>query len=491
VERLALLLIFALGLGLRLYDLTDQPLDFHPTRQLRAAIITRGMYYEMQPNADPALRETAISIASTMEAYEPPLFERLVAATYLLTGGEHLWIARLYSILFWLIGGGALYALARRLTSFPSALASLAFYLALPFAVVASRSFQPDPMMVMWMMLAAYFIYAWNESEGRSWKWAILAGISSGMAILLKASTVYPVALMLLAGVFTLKDWKRFFRLPQVWALGAVAVAIPAVYYLGMGSRSASFASFWIFSLSGLLLDHKFYNQWLGMIRGLMDLGFFFAAILGALLLPRRGRWLSLALWGGYLLVGLTLPFQIYTHDYYSIILVPVVALGLAGACEAVVSSMQRQPRTWQFAAALLMVAVVGYYAWVSRSVLYVQNYRNEPIPWQKMAKELPDDGAIIALTHDYGNRLKYYGWRTVNALWASGADMELAEAAGGEKYTDFETYFTEQTRGMSYFLVTLFSDLEGQPELKDRLYSYPIAAQGDGFILFDLRQSQ
>jgi len=127
VERLALLLIFALGLGLRLYDLTDQPLDFHPTRQLRAAIISRGMYYEMQPNADPVLREKAISIASTMEAYEPPLLERLVAVTYLITGGEHLWVARLYSIFFWLIGGGALYALARRLTSIPGALASLAF----------------------------------------------------------------------------------------------------------------------------------------------------------------------------------------------------------------------------------------------------------------------------------------------------------------------------------------------------------------------------
>ena len=44
--------LFALGLAIRLYDLTDPPLDFNPTRQLRGAIMARGYYYEMLPDAD-------------------------------------------------------------------------------------------------------------------------------------------------------------------------------------------------------------------------------------------------------------------------------------------------------------------------------------------------------------------------------------------------------------------------------------------------------
>ena len=40
------LLAFLLGLAVRLYDLTDPPLDFHPTRQLHSALIARGMYYQ-------------------------------------------------------------------------------------------------------------------------------------------------------------------------------------------------------------------------------------------------------------------------------------------------------------------------------------------------------------------------------------------------------------------------------------------------------------
>ena len=47
-----ILLILGLGLAIRLFDLTDLPLDFHPTRQLRSAIIARGMYAEMQPFPD-------------------------------------------------------------------------------------------------------------------------------------------------------------------------------------------------------------------------------------------------------------------------------------------------------------------------------------------------------------------------------------------------------------------------------------------------------
>jgi hypothetical protein len=42
---LAVVVIFILGAALRLIDITDAPFDFHHTRQLRSAIIARGMYY--------------------------------------------------------------------------------------------------------------------------------------------------------------------------------------------------------------------------------------------------------------------------------------------------------------------------------------------------------------------------------------------------------------------------------------------------------------
>ena len=90
------------------------------------------------------MRDQAVYLANTMDQSEPSVFEGLVALTYLVTGGEHLWVARIYSILFWLLGGIALYALARRMTSPLAAIAPLIYYFFLPWSVIFSRIFQPD-----------------------------------------------------------------------------------------------------------------------------------------------------------------------------------------------------------------------------------------------------------------------------------------------------------------------------------------------------------
>ena len=45
----ALLVLFVAALTIRLYDLTDPPLDFHPTRQLLSAIKARAIYYRTRP----------------------------------------------------------------------------------------------------------------------------------------------------------------------------------------------------------------------------------------------------------------------------------------------------------------------------------------------------------------------------------------------------------------------------------------------------------
>ncbi len=114
---IALLFVFGLGLGARLYDLTDQPIDFHPTRQLRGAIIARGMYYQMYPEADPETRALALSFWDSTGKYEPSLLERMVATVYLLIGREYVWVSRIFTILFWMVGGLVLFKLGLRMSS--------------------------------------------------------------------------------------------------------------------------------------------------------------------------------------------------------------------------------------------------------------------------------------------------------------------------------------------------------------------------------------
>ncbi|MEJ5225677.1 MAG: hypothetical protein WHV44_14560, partial [Anaerolineales bacterium] len=55
--RLVVLAALAAGLVIRLFDLSDPPLDFHPTRQFFSALKARGMYYAVLPNTPQWMRD--------------------------------------------------------------------------------------------------------------------------------------------------------------------------------------------------------------------------------------------------------------------------------------------------------------------------------------------------------------------------------------------------------------------------------------------------
>ncbi len=479
----AVVLLLALGLGLRLYDLTDQPLDFHPTRQLRGALIARSMYYQMLPNADPQARQIAVGIANTTGQYEPSIVEKLVAMTYLALGREVLWVSRIYTSLFWLIGGVALYDLARRMTSYSGALVALAYYLILPFAVQASRSFQPDPGMVMWIILTVYALYRWGEKP--SWKWAILAGALGGMAILTKVVAGYIVGGAAVAVVLSTLGLRRFWRNPQVWSMAVLMVAPSAIYYLGRSGRASDYFSGWTLSLSHLLLEPSFYARWLNLVQDLMGLWVLLLALVGVAISKKRERLLLLGLWVGYGLYGFFLPYQMYTHNYYHLQLVPIIALSLAPIGQLIIERVSKQPKTWQALAAAAALLGVIFLAGISITTLNQKNYRGEPAHWEEIAALLPTDGKIIGLTQDYGYPLAYYGWRKVQ-LWPIRGERQLSDLRGISK--EFQDFFAKRTEGRSYFLITAFSQLDDQPDLKQYLEEiYPVAAQGEGYLIYDL----
>jgi hypothetical protein len=103
----------------------------------------------------------------------------------------------------------------------------------------------------------------------------------------------------------------------------------------------------------------------------------------------------------------------------------------LAPVAALVLGKLVTTHRFWQIAFLVLVAGGILYPAWLARNVLVSSNYRFEGAAWQNMGKSLPNDGPIIALTHDSGKRIKYYGWRDV-ALWPSGSDLSLTTDRGG-----------------------------------------------------------
>ena len=507
---IALILLFGLALTIRLYDLTDLPLDFHPTRQLLSAIKARGLYYETQPDGITTEKlETAIRQARLKADVEPVIFERVVAFTYRFAG-EQLWIARIYSSLFWLIGGIFLFMLVRDLISFEGAIFSTAYYLFFPYAIIASRSFQPDPLMVMFVLSFWWMFSRWlnpspirapkeqrdygersaSEDEvGIRVKWALLAGLFGGLAILIKFSAAFFVigaALGFGLSRFTLRELSRN---TQVWLMALIGI-LPAAVYLIYGIFIGGYlgGQFTGRFIPALLLNPLNYLQWATKADLAAGGLFIMLGLLGFLLVnERRLRSLMLGLWVSYLIYGLFFDYHVATHDYYHLPLIPIVAVSLSPLGDWFFGHLtESSPRLWmRIAVSFILLFGLLSTVWNVRNQMKSVDYRPEAVMWADVGEQLADE-RVVALTQDYGSRLEYWGLKTV-ATWPYVGDINYIDARGGAFY--FDELFNEYLSKRDYFLVTDFDEFDRQLELKERLFgSYLIHGQEDGYVIFDLR---
>jgi hypothetical protein len=479
------------GLAVRFFDFTDLPLDFAATRQLHSLLMARGIYYKMdlpQTNAlDPEMRRIGITAGEGQPAIEPPIMEHLAAYTYALLGREWPNAGRFFSILFWVLGGIPLFLLTRRLISVNGGLAALGFYLFVPFGVYASRSFQPDPLMITCILGAIYFQYKWFKNS--TLKNSILAGLLTGLAIFVKATSVFFVglpfvSLVLMKGFKTwVKDWRIY--------LMAVLALVPAILFnvisatIG-GNEGSIFGSRFF---PALFVDPSWYHHWFTMAKSIVGYFPLFLAILAFFLVRHKDfRIIYLSLWMGYIIFGYTFAYHIYTHNYYSLSLAFIVAVGFGIMADVIFQKLEslELSKLFRVLVVLILFAGMALAALVTRNNLQLASYRHEAAYWKALGEKIGSNKQVIGLTHDYGYRLQYWGF-VLPKDWPTRGDMVVSEL-GGVSSPDFAEYFKSSTDGMDYFLVTLIGDFEAQTELHDYLFANYPYEQGDGYYLFDLR---
>lgn len=498
VRIATLLFLFTIAVSIRLYDLTDLPLDFHPTRQLLSAIKARAFHLRTLPDEFSTEQvEIGIRQAKLKAEVEPVVFERLVAYTYQFTG-EQLWVSRVYSSLFWLIGGIFLFLLVRDLASFEAAIFSTAYYLLFPYAVIASRSFQPDPLMVM-LIIAFWWIFSrWMrlipnpspESRGGLWTTALLAGLLGGLAIFIKFSAAFFVIGAALGLALSRFTWRELLRNAQVWVL-AILGALPALIYIGYGifvdgGLGSQFSGRFI---PALLLNPFNYLQWMTKVDMAAGGLFVMFGLLGFFLTTdRRLRSFTLGLWAAYLLYAFVFNYHVATHDYYHLPLIPVVAVSLSSLgqrffAHLTESTIHRYQRSVAYVILMLGLFMV---VWNVRNQMKAVDYRPDGEMWAEIG-ELVHGTRVLALTENYGSRLEYWGWHTANT-WPSLGELQHSELKGG-KIDSFDEMFNDYTGKRDLFLVTDLDELKAQTQLSERLASYDIFAEGEGYVIYDLRK--
>src|SRR4051794_29381369 len=148
-------LLMLAALGVRLHGIDQPPVTFHPTRHYRSAVIARACYYDATSSVPAWARRLASAARSMQPAGEPPFMEWIACAGYRALGREDIRIPRVLVMISWILGAIPLYGLAWRVSSRPLALVAVALYLFMPYAVVGTRSFQPDAPMTLCTLIAA------------------------------------------------------------------------------------------------------------------------------------------------------------------------------------------------------------------------------------------------------------------------------------------------------------------------------------------------
>jgi hypothetical protein len=480
-------LLFIVAFGLRLYHINEPPLNFHETRQYRSLIIARGYYFANSTSIPEWEKRVALYSQQKQGILEPPIMELLVSIGYRVLGGERFWLPRFLSSLFWLIGGGFLYQVGKRIADADTALFGTAFYLFLPFAVVASRSFQPDPLMVMLMLASVLAILHYYDALSSS-RLAIAAVISA-LAFVVKPGSVFAILGAFVALAISSQGIRRAIISRSLLVFITITV-LPATMIYIYNTLTGRFpvAEAEKTLLPQLWLSPFFWRNWINNIG--LTLGFipFIGGLLGILFF-REGlpRSLMIGLWTGYVFFALVLNYNLATHDYYQLQLIPIVGLSIGPLLALVMNHLKQNRLPLRMAAwTILFVALLLSLA-IARSRLMNPDFERKVSLKQEMGELVNHSTKTIFMSADYGVPLEYHGLLS-GSSWPLASDLEW-ERLAGIPVLDAEERFSARFSEYSpdYFIVEDLREFELQPDLKEFLSKFPIVSQNNDYLIFKL----
>jgi hypothetical protein len=484
-----LILVFMTGLIIRISDLFDAPLDFHPTRQLHSALIARGIYYQTQDDFPEWKRDMAYNQWQAEGLIEPQIMEHLTAITYRIIGSEQVWIARLWAVLFWMVGGLFLFKLTEKIAGFSAGTFAVIFYMVWPYAAVASRAFQPEPLLVFSILAALWAFSNWLEKK--SIPWAIITGLLCGFSIYVKSTAVFFLAPSIIAVLINDLGFKNALKDRQVWIIGVLSI-VPYLAFLfyGVVIRGTLGEQFSFRFFPARWVDPLFYLHWILEMDGSLSIVFVLAAVLGITLFTKKKYFFLLTGYLiGYVLYGFVFSYHITTHDYYHLPLIIPVSIGIGILLGKIFKTSERNHNITKAIFTITLLVFIGLNTWQIRSSLSRLNYTEEIEKWEYIGESLGHESRVIGIFPNYGYRLSYWGW-IVASSWTTSDDVVLRELAGQE--VNLEENFSDRFLGFDYFVIADQDEYEKQDYLKEYFQSNSVEKiVVEDVIIYDLRSGK
>jgi hypothetical protein len=413
--RATLLVMFTAAIGIRLVQL-DAP-GMLADRDYTSAMFARAWFFEHRAEVPEWRREMAAKLVAKQPVLEPPVTEWLASLLYRAVGSDDIRLGRLVTVSFWLVGGILLFLLARRLVGTGAAVLALAYYLFLPLAVLLSRSFQADALMMMLFIASLLAIVRHHQSPTRST--LAIAALLSAITLVYRPLVMPALVAVYVLPVIRVSGWRR--GLLDRASLAYVAIAtLPAFAYYGYGAFVTRYfqwklPSSFMFSLYG---HHEFWREWFLVATSELGVTALVLASIGVVFVPRGlARTVLVALGLGYLCFGLAFTYHIHTHGYYQAQLIPAVAIAAAPLTLQLIQRSFQAPERWVRLAPLVAGCLVAGSWWIEIREKLNRSQFESPQVAMTIGELVKHSDRVVYLSPFYGLPLQYLGEFT-GAYW-------------------------------------------------------------------------
>lgn len=465
----------------RLYRISNEPLDWHAWRQADTASVTREYVKHGIDLLSPQYHDVSNipSGKDNLKGYrmvEFPMINALDAAIIRATGWPLALVSRLTSVFFSLGTLASLFYLVKSLSGKKVAYLTAILFAFLPYSVYYSRVILPEPSMLFFATFSLAAFHFWLQQK--SWSWYLLSFVSLTLGFLMKPSVIFflpAYAGLILYKELPVKAWTAKFIREKVIYYGLTLVpgfGLSVVPLLVWRNWIAQFpegipAFEWLLNSNGIRFRPAWF-RWLFWER----LTKLMTGFVGVLFMPLNVMAISKDLWVygawglgifAYLAVIATGNVQ---HDYYQTLTVPIVCIligrGLAIAHRWLTKKVHVVAAS---AGVALAIGASLFLSWQQVGGYFNINHTEYLETGAAVDRLTPPDALVIAPA--FGDTQFLYA--TNRRGWPIGFDIE-----------------DKIKKGADYYVSTSYDD-----EAKQLEQTYTVVEKNKTFILIDLQKKK
>lgn len=450
-----LIMLLCAGILVRLWRITAPLADWHSWRQVDTAGVTREFLKRGIDVLHPRYMDISSIPSGTFNPegwrmVEFPFVNASVAYVAQFAQGFNIPIdlvvlERLTSILFSTGSAVVLYFIARTFSSKRIALLTAAVFVLVPYNIYYSRAVLPEPKLVFFSLFTTYlFALFLRTGSRRSWIGWVISG---ALATILKPMWILVFGPALLWLCWRQEKQSRSMKLGISLLLGVILIITPFILWRVWMTQFPSGipASSWLFNAGGIRFRPAWF-RWLFADRlARLILGYWgvFPFLLGIIRKQEINEHYFFHAWlVGGLLYLIVFASGNVTHDYYQVVLIPIISIFTAKGLDALLHPSKQLFSPFVSRALFVVTVVLSLsFAWFHVRDFFNINHPEIVEAGVSADRILPGDARVIA---PYGGDTAFL-YQINRKGWPVGGAIDDKLSKGATHYVSVN--FDEETK--------------------------------------------